>query len=347
VPEEVEPSLLDEASNAVRIMTIHAAKGLEFDTVILPDVEFRTPGSGPDFFTVDEPPSLVMRNGIDTLSGVCRRSGDDALKEIFGKREEAETRRLFYVAITRAKSQVVIACKKKPQRTGFGRYLVDIFGVDPTMWSADRSVRNLPIGPVALEVIAGAPASSPAAPPAFSPAPPCVVPQPPPMVIELSRGEIAIARAGSAKRSAGIVLHRVLERWDGQSDVEPLLTAIAVEQAADDDCIALVRRRLATVSRSQMLQRIAHAQTIGREMPISFLDEGGAIVEKRIDRLIREDGVSTVIDYKSGAPSPERLVGDREQVAMYCRAVERMTGNPCQGALWYIDDDNDAVVDVT
>jgi ATP-dependent exoDNAse (exonuclease V) beta subunit len=167
------------------------------------------------------------------------------------------------------------------------------------------------------------------------------------MVAELSRPEIAIARASAPNRAAGILLHRVLERWDGQSDVEPLLAAMVVEQAADDDTAGLVRRRMATVSRSEMFRRMARAETLGREMPISFLDQNGALVERRIDRLIAEEGRHTVIDYKSGAPSEERLLRDREQVALYCRAVERLTGDSCQGVLWYIDAENDVAIDVT
>jgi len=67
-------------------------------------------------------------------------------------------------------------------------------------------------------------------------------------------------------------------------------------------------------------------------------------VERRIDRLIREAGGDTVIDYKSGAPSETRLERDREQVAAYCRAVEKMTGRPCGGVLWYIDVENDTMI---
>jgi ATP-dependent exoDNAse (exonuclease V) beta subunit len=43
-PEEMEPVLADETQNAVRILSVHAAKGLEFETVILPDLAFG-PGS--------------------------------------------------------------------------------------------------------------------------------------------------------------------------------------------------------------------------------------------------------------------------------------------------------------
>ncbi|HEY8848285.1 MAG TPA: PD-(D/E)XK nuclease family protein, partial [Thermoanaerobaculia bacterium] len=92
---------------------------------------------------------------------------------------------------------------------------------------------------------------------------------------------------------------------------------------------------------------IARCETTGREMPIAFVDESGAIVEKRLDRVIREDAIDTVIDYKSGEPTPERLERDRQQVALYCQAYERLSGRPCRGALWYIDEANDVVVDVT
>lgn len=162
----------------------------------------------------------------------------------------------------------------------------------------------------------------------------------------LSRAEIKIARAGSANRVAGILLHRVLERWDGVSDAAPLLGELAIEQAADERATDLVRRRLAQISASAVYRRIFGVETIGCEMPIAFIDDDGALVERRIDRLIREDGTDTVIDYKSGEPAESRLARDREQVALYCRVVAQMTGRPCRGLLWYIDAENDVAIDV-
>jgi ATP-dependent exoDNAse (exonuclease V) beta subunit len=107
-----------------------------------------------------------------------------------------------------------------------------------------------------------------------------------------------------------------------------------------------VARRLETLTSSAMLRRIMKATTVGREMPISILDENGAIVGKRLDRLIREADGETVIDYKSGEPATERVAADREQVALYCAAMERLTGRPHRGVLWYIDDERDAVIDL-
>src|SRR5207302_318514 len=61
-PDEMEPSLIDEAQDAVRILTVHAAKGLEFESVILPDLAFKV--EPPDAFVVDDPPSLVLRGQV-------------------------------------------------------------------------------------------------------------------------------------------------------------------------------------------------------------------------------------------------------------------------------------------
>src|SRR5204863_8652193 len=121
-PDEMEPSLLDDASNGVRILTVHAAKGLEFDTVILPDLEF--PVKPQELYVVEEPRVLVMSGQVSTLSTF-------AAKEIGKLREEAENRRLFYVAVTRAKSQVVFVTNEKAAKMGFAKYVSEfVCGTD-------------------------------------------------------------------------------------------------------------------------------------------------------------------------------------------------------------------------
>jgi hypothetical protein len=130
----------------------------------------------------------------------------------------------------------------------------------------------------------------------------------------------------------------VLELWDGRGDAEPVLRIAAAETAADADAVTRTRRRLQVVARSPVLQRIAAAETVGLELPVRFL-ENGVIVERRLDRLIRENGTETVIDYKTGAADPDRVATDREQVQRYCAAVRAITSRDCRGLLWYVDDD--------
>jgi ATP-dependent helicase/nuclease subunit A len=363
-PEEAEPSLVDESRNAVRIMSVHAAKGLEFETVILPDLAFPSIGSETlQLFTVEEPRGIVLCGRADSISGNFRFTADgEKAKKVSARREEAEVRRLFYVAATRAKTDVVFVCNfTEPRSTGFMRCLFEVLGTDRNglagLWPPEgRALRETPIGVVAFQKMSAAEAVASGKRPRLSDAAfqaelaaaeivPCEIAIPAQPVETLTSAEVAARRAGSRNRAAGILLHRVLELWDGRSDVEPLLRQLAVEAGAETDALARVRMRLATIARSPMLQRIAAAETIGREMPVRFL-ENGALVERRIDRLLREPGRDLVIDYKSGQPEESRVARDREQVARYCEAVAAITGRECGGTLWYIDLESDEVVAV-
>jgi ATP-dependent helicase/nuclease subunit A len=361
-PEEMEPSLADESQNAVRILSVHAAKGLEFDTVILPDLSFPTISSDAlQLFTVEEPRSLVISGRADSISANFRHAGDEKLKKISGRREEAEMRRLFYVAVTRARTDVVFVCNlhEETKNIGFLKSLTDVLGMDKTslasLWPDEgRMIHATPIGPVAFEKMQVHEAARPTRKRLHDAAleaellaadlvPPSIAA--PESVNILTTADVASRRAGTRNRAAGILLHRVLELWDGRADSEPLLRRLAVEAAADTETQARVRRRLSTIARSAMLQRIARAETVGREVPIHFV-ENGTLVERRIDRILREEGRDLVLDYKSGTPDPTRADRDRDQVQRYCRALTVITGRPCSGVLWYVDLERDEVVEV-
>ena len=352
-PDEMEPSLIDETQNAVRIMTVHAAKGLEFETVILPDLSFSAGGSteGVSLFSVEEPPHLVLSGRAESISAHLL-----GLAAISKEREEAESKRLFYVAVTRAMTDVVFVCDPEGKRSGFYKSLLECLDIDkkdlPGYWPG---VHETAIGRVAFERLEGdgqadatrhrlkdreleARLSGPEIVP-------LEVPVPEVSVETLAAGEIAARRAGSRNRAAGILLHRVLELWDGRGDPAVLLDRIATESAAGPESVQKVRQRLAAIARSEMLQRIARAETIGRELPLQLI-ENGVPALRRIDLLVREHGRELVVDYKSGAFDPHRAERDRLQVKAYCEAVSAMTGRPCAGAIWYVDVDADRVVEV-
>ncbi|HEX7707352.1 MAG TPA: UvrD-helicase domain-containing protein [Thermoanaerobaculia bacterium] len=379
-PEEMEPTLLDDSQNAVRIMTVHAAKGLEFETVIMPDLEFAAGGGDAvQLFTVEEPKSLVLSGRAESISAGFRLAEGEPLRKIASRREDAEMRRLFYVGVTRAMTDVVFVTSLSDQTkaSGFLKCLYESLGVDRaelmTMIPAEgRELRETPIGTIAVErstAVEGAAAElhdaadSTTAPQARSirrrrlldaelerdlaagPLVPDAISLPAAVAERLSPSELASRRLGAKHRAAGLLLHRFLELWNGTDEVEPLLRQIAVEAAAEPDVVSRVRRRVTAVTRSPVFQRILQAETIGREFPIRFIEEGTP-VERRIDRLIRENGGEIVVDYKSGKPAAARLVRDREQIERYCRAIREITGRPCEGLIWYIDLENDVVVEV-
>jgi ATP-dependent helicase/nuclease subunit A len=339
-PDEVEPSLLDDSRNAVRILTVHGAKGLEFDTVILPDLVF--PLKGPEIFLTEEPKALVMRDQYKTLNS--RILGD-----IGSEREAAEMRRLFYVAVTRAKCDVAFVCNTSAfKKEGFFSCLTEAFGFSKdgfaTLWENGRVLRSMSGMTVAFERMAVRAAGARKrrrlidpeleAELASGPIVPLSIAMPP----EIERAEIPVRR----DRTPGILLHRVLELWEPGRDPHAPVDIAASELGASSEAIAQVTQRLRTITTSDIFRRISAAETIGREVPLR-IDENGTIADRRIDRLVRENGRELVIDYKSGVPSDEHKL----QVRRYCDAIARITGRPCAGLVWYIDIDSDRGVEVS
>ncbi|MDR3102791.1 MAG: UvrD-helicase domain-containing protein [Methanocalculaceae archaeon] len=108
--EEAQIDLLDE--NAVQIMTVHASKGLEFPVVVLANLEKNksSPGTG---LVLDKKfgVGLSIR-----MHGMGEQASDTFVKmftrEVREAKEIAEKKRLFYVAMTRARDHLVLSYVK-------------------------------------------------------------------------------------------------------------------------------------------------------------------------------------------------------------------------------------------
>lgn len=94
----------------LHIMTIHAAKGLEFDTVILPQLERKNPSDDKSLFAWMERPLANDKNVI--MMAPIHATGDEEelLYDYINKQQKLktyyETDRLLYVATTRAKKRL-------------------------------------------------------------------------------------------------------------------------------------------------------------------------------------------------------------------------------------------------
>ncbi|MGA1864133.1 MAG: UvrD-helicase domain-containing protein [bacterium] len=107
------PSPPEASRSRVTIMTVHKAKGLEFDHVFCPFLDWDPLGGG----RFDQPPYLMDTNhygeNIMALKKDQREESQDPvykllLSRIDGKRI-AESKRIFYVAVTRAKKGLYLS----------------------------------------------------------------------------------------------------------------------------------------------------------------------------------------------------------------------------------------------
>jgi ATP-dependent exoDNAse (exonuclease V) beta subunit len=150
---EAPASLVKDGSEAVRIMSIHAAKGLEFPIVVVPELGER--GSGGNSaacweFAPDRARLAVkLPGGSDTGKGMSARTRmmDEIVAEA-NEAEDAEEARLLYVACTRAE-EALILCGAYAPNSGIPNNLLGLvmrsIGVDAESGEmSDASRAGLP-----------------------------------------------------------------------------------------------------------------------------------------------------------------------------------------------------------
>jgi ATP-dependent helicase/nuclease subunit A len=132
--DEAKANVNIEGINAVRIMTVHASKGLQFPMVFLPclDEESRAKSAG----------SIAMEeNGSGILIAYEEDSAARRTIPLFQRQNEKlldEEKRLFYVAATRAMDYLCMSGVLKDNPTGKLTYLYDAFDL------GDRADASIP-----------------------------------------------------------------------------------------------------------------------------------------------------------------------------------------------------------
>jgi ATP-dependent helicase/nuclease subunit A len=135
----------EEADNTVQIMTMHKAKGLEFDFVIIPGLERSSKA---------EEKRLVywMPHGESLLVAPIEEKGEPSskvykfLSDLNQQKSEFETLRLLYVATTRTKSQLHLFGQFIPTNDSSprkGSLLKNLWPFIQDQWIKESSLKNI------------------------------------------------------------------------------------------------------------------------------------------------------------------------------------------------------------
>ncbi|HSS64240.1 MAG TPA: UvrD-helicase domain-containing protein [Gammaproteobacteria bacterium] len=341
------------ADAPVEVMTIHKAKGLEFDTVIVPALERTPPAEEKRLLAWTQ--RAAGPTGTDLLLAPIPGNGTnepplyDYLKSVERAKQELEAARLVYVAATRARRRLHLIGAavrhpsgrlKAPPKRALLRHLWPALAegfaaarLADGPARADPPRQNSPTRTGLSRLPPGW--SSPQPAPAVAPAPPLRAPS------DGEPGEAVIFEwAGIGVRHAGSIVHELLRRiaeegaqhWDEERVratapwVRRALAAYGLSGEELEPSVRTVLDALISVladHRGQWILSAAHREAENEFALSGVLD--GQLLNVYIDRtFIDTDGVRWIVDYKSGrheGASTEAFL-DREQ-ARYASQLER------------------------
>jgi ATP-dependent helicase/nuclease subunit A len=324
---------LDGEGEAVRVMTVHGAKGLEANVVILPDC------TGP---VSDKPEDgLIFDDETGPYLSFREKDDDAAVRAARGAYKErmlGEHWRLFYVAMTRARDRLIVCGAQHGNST---------IGETPESWrlAGEVALRNLgaqtidtPFGeglrlgePAFAEAQAAQAADVHALPDwarTLAPGASIVDAMAPSRTKPVDPGLLSPRADGQKRFRRGRMIHGLLERLP-EVALERRAEAARLwlkRQGADDaEAEALASEALA------VLNDAAFAPLFGpgsrAEAPIVGEVEGKP-VRGVVDRLAIDDAGVMVLDFKTDRPAPARVEDTPEsyllQMTLYRAVMQRI-----------------------
>jgi ATP-dependent helicase/nuclease subunit A len=293
---------MERGRDEVRVMTVHGAKGLEADIVILPDTT-----------SLREPPGgQLLHEGDDVLFPVPAARAPNRVRAAREAAREAgrkEHRRLLYVALTRARDRLIVCGFENAHGTKEGSWY-DLAAAAARGLGMREDGDGLGFGTLAMtygrrrtaDVAAGALPGwlrRPAPPEAArQPIRPSEAVEAPPVFSPLGRGAVRYRR--------GLVVHALLAHLPEIAPERRFVLARDFARArgfAAAEADALARETLA------VLDDPAFAAAFGPDSQaeaglVAELAELGRPINGRLDRLAVMPEEVLILDFKTNRPPP-------------------------------------------
>ncbi len=313
----------------VRIMTIHKAKGLEFEVVILPETNWTVQRDKTLIFSYTEkakPDKLYLRKYGKYIPGLLDREYELC---------EIDDLNLLYVALTRAKTGIWIL-GFETNRSNLGFWLEKIkekigeFPVD------DIPERKIEVEEREKEKIYVMPAEK------ISP-----LREEREIYSPTERGIEIIEPSRRIGMKFGDIVHKVLGRVEWLDNLEiddyvnGLLEYARSNYAGTQEEIDEVVKRLKFILREVfadpdlrfLFYKDGRDIKCKNELPIYF-EDGKKDVSVHIDRILIEPDRITIIDYKTGTENPEYI----HQMKVYKKGIKTIyPGMEIKSILVYLD----------
>jgi ATP-dependent helicase/nuclease subunit A len=348
---ESESRIMEEQSDAIRVLSIHRAKGLDFPIVIVAGLGLKRRNTQADFL-MDPHREKIFGLRVGSKESGLRTPRWEELAEAGKERENAELTRLLYVAMTRARDHLVLCAHTKgkgdPEEGTLEPYLKDtrlepiagfLAGIGAPYFPAVHFINAAePVGPGRRPGPAAAGAPSPEQEWAagltaqYQELDRLIAQTPAARGLHTAtegpdhKTEADMAHAPALERAVrmGIAFHEAMDLVDlaDPGDVAALAREAGARHGLEASAIESLTQMLANTLASPLIERARRAQKAGRrvlrEVPyVRPLGPGqsGGIEEGKIDLLFEEDGSWILVDYKT-----DRLPKEAKDPAAYFTA---------------------------
>lgn len=354
-PIEGEAQLEDESSNSVKILTVHAAKGLEFPVVIIPDLTRRFK-SRSDSILID--PRGIAVEVLDPSENYKTRPSFllRFLRNELQQKYRAEEGRLLYVALTRAKDHLIMVGRscgpKAPENLESGKSWMDWLWTSMTLSNeaVERGLVQLSHEGKTVDILLtsnvysredliarewGEPHDI-TANDSVSSLPEMVAPLPNPserLVIspsEINRYLENPTNFSEEPQRGFLQRGSIINNEDDKAlrgtiiheifeGVNPDLVRQKYQAQISPEVFEEALKSYQEFRSHPIMQNIDEEYT---ELPLR-VDFNGWTFSGKVDRLVRKKTQWILIDYKTGQPRPEEY---RRQVTLYRLGLERILG---------------------